>query len=252
MSRFVSSRIVRRSGNSAVPVVIIVLAVVGFMVLLCGGILVALLLPAVQQARAAARRMQSTNNMKQIGLALHNYADTYGTFPPATINDENGKPMHSWRVLILPFIEEQFLYSQYDFNEPWDGPNNRLLMSQMPMVYADPTIDSPPGEGATSYQAISDEGTVMNETRGSLFREITDGTSNTALVVENTGKMVPWLRPDDTKISDFVQGIPFEKGPVGGTNVLMADGSVQFFSETIEPDVIKAISTREGGEAAHW
>lgn len=248
MSRLVSSRLVRRSGNSALPVVIIVLVVVLVVVLMCGGVLVALLLPAVQQARAAARRMSSTNNMKQIGLALHNYHDTYGTLPASAINDENGEPMHSWRVLLLPFLGYPHIYSQYDFNEPWDSPNNRLLLSQIPDVYIDPTVESP-GEGGTSYQTLVSDATMMNPERGSKFSDVTDGISNTILVVENTGVMVPWLQPSDTPVDDFVQGVPFKHGPVGGTLVLLGDGSVIFMSETTDPATLRGLSTRDGGEA---
>ena len=102
------------------------LALVGF--LLCAGLpMIALLLPAVQSAREAARRAQCSNNLKQIGLAFHNYHDSYGCLPPAYIPDGNGQPMHSWRVLILPFVEQSPLYDQYDFDEPWNGPNNSKL-----------------------------------------------------------------------------------------------------------------------------
>ena len=76
-----------------------------------------------------------TNNLKHIGLALLNYNDIFGCFPPAYTTDANGKPMHSWRVLILPFIEQQTLYKRYRFDEPWDGPNNSLLAKEMPSVF---------------------------------------------------------------------------------------------------------------------
>ncbi|MEZ6114117.1 MAG: DUF1559 domain-containing protein [Pirellulaceae bacterium] len=85
-----------------------------------------MLLPAVQTAREAARRSQCSSNLKQIELALHNYHDTFKSFPPAYIADANGRPMHSWRVLILPFMEQRELYDQCRFDEPWDGPNNQL------------------------------------------------------------------------------------------------------------------------------
>ncbi|WP_158265475.1 DUF1559 domain-containing protein [Blastopirellula marina] len=249
MLRIVSPHHLRRNGNSNVTVIIIVLAVVGFAFLFCGGILVALLLPAVQQARAAARRMQSSNNMKQIGLALHNYHDTYGTLPPAYISDEDGKPMHSWRVLILPFLEADYIYQQYDFNEPWDSPNNRLLLSQMPEVYADPTVDEVPGEGATAYQAVADESAMFDGATAIRFHDVTDGISNTVMVVENTGKLVPWLKPDDTSIEELMQGVEFQDGPVGGTQFLFGDGSVQFISENIDRQTLHDMATRDGGEA---
>ncbi len=89
------------------------------------GMLVALLLPSVPTAREAARRMQCANNMKQILIGLQNYHDTYNAFPPAYTVDEDGKPLHSWRVLILPFIEQQALYEQIRLDEPWDSEHNR-------------------------------------------------------------------------------------------------------------------------------
>ena len=103
-----------------------------FLVVILGCGCIGLLLPAFSSAREAARRMQCLNNLKQIALALHNYHDVYGVFPPAYIPDAQGKPKHSWRVLILPFLEEQGTYEKYDFDEPWDGPNNRALLTSMP------------------------------------------------------------------------------------------------------------------------
>ena len=111
---------VKGSGTGVTIAVVAVVCVVG--VLMCGGILVALLLPAVQASREAARRAQCANNLKQIGLAFHNYHDAHKTFPPAYIPDKDGKPMHSWRVLILPYLEQQALYKRYNFDEPWDSP----------------------------------------------------------------------------------------------------------------------------------
>jgi len=114
-------------GGGAGPAVAAIAVAVILGVFVCGGILVALLLPAVQSAREAARRAQCSNNLKQIALAFHNYHDTYRTFPPAYIPDEDGNPKHSWRVLILPFLEQRALYEQYNFDEPWDSPNNRIV-----------------------------------------------------------------------------------------------------------------------------
>ena len=89
------------------------------------GLLLSLLMPAVQSARESSRRASCASNMKQIVLALLAYEADHGQFPPAYIADENGKPMHSWRVLILPYLAEKSIYDAYDFTEPWDGPNNR-------------------------------------------------------------------------------------------------------------------------------
>src|SRR5262245_66359 len=123
----------RTGSGSKWPVFVIVLAVGGVLLVCCGGLTIpALLLPAVQQGREAARRSQCKNNLKQIALALLNYESRYGTFPPAYVADESGKPMHSWRVLILPDLDQQALYNDYNFSEPWDGPNNSRLLTRIP------------------------------------------------------------------------------------------------------------------------
>ena len=112
--------------GSGAGVAAIIIAVVG-MFIVCGGILVALLLPAVQAAREAARRAQASNNLKQIGIALHNYHDTFNSFPPSVVSDENGRPLYSGRVLLLPFLEQKPLYDQFDLTQPWDSPANQAV-----------------------------------------------------------------------------------------------------------------------------
>ncbi len=169
-----------------------------FGMLVCGGILVALLLPAIQAAREAARRAQCTNNLKQIALAFHNYHDTYGTFPPAYIPDENGQPKHSWRVLILPFLEGQQIYNQYKFDEPWNSPNNLAVTNQPMPVYSCPSSPTgTPGSTQTSYMVITGLGTVFDAGKACKLSEIIDGTSNTLMVVEVAGSGVNWAEPKD-------------------------------------------------------
>ncbi|MDH3719020.1 MAG: DUF1559 domain-containing protein, partial [Planctomycetota bacterium] len=109
-------------------------ATVAVTALLILALLVTLLLPVVQSCRESASRVQCMNNLKQIALALHQYHDQYGSFPPAYVAGPDGKPWHSWRVLILPFIEAEPLYAMYNFDEPWDGPNNRKLAAAAPHI----------------------------------------------------------------------------------------------------------------------
>src|SRR5262245_57272957 len=116
------------SSGAGGSIVVVIIAIIGCLVV-CGGIGLALLLPAVQAARASARRAQSTNNLKQIAIALHNYHDTYRTFPPAVVTDAAGQPLYSGRVLLLPFMEQMALYQQFDLTQPWDSPRN-LPISQ--------------------------------------------------------------------------------------------------------------------------
>ncbi len=100
---------------------------------------VALLLPAVQAARQAARRTVSMNNLKQIALAMLNYVEAKGAFPPAYIADKTtGKPLLSWRVAILPYLEREDLFKEFHLDEPWDSQHNKALIPRMPRVYRSP------------------------------------------------------------------------------------------------------------------
>jgi prepilin-type processing-associated H-X9-DG protein len=237
--------------TSAMMIVLIIGAgLLGFLVL-CGGIGAALLLPAVQQAREAARRSQCLNNLKQIGLALHNYHDVYGSFPPAYIADESGKPMHSWRVLILPFLDQQPLYNQYDFSEPWDGPGNSRLLAQMPPVFACPSHPHT-GTYTTNYAGVSGETTVFHGAEPTTMASITDGTSNTIIVGEAVGANIPWMKPEDIDVTlhpSLGDRGGFSSDHPGGVNVLFCDGSARLLSRSIDANTLKALFTRNGGES---
>jgi prepilin-type processing-associated H-X9-DG protein len=240
------------SGSGAM-IVLVVAACLGALVV-CG-ILVALLLPAVQAAREAARRSQCSNNLKQIALAFHNYHDVYKTLPPAYIPDEDGKPMHSWRVLILPFLEEAALHRQYRFDEPWDSPTNRAVTSRMPNVYRCPNASAAPAGTETNYMVITGQGTVFEGAKAASFAHIMDGTSNTLLVMETVGSGVHWADPRDLDASQVTaplgrggQGLPGSHHP-GGLNVAFCDGSVRFLAGSVDPKVLQAMITRAGGEA---
>ncbi len=240
-----------KRNSSKTMIIVGILGGVFAVILVCGGILAALLLPAVQQAREAARRSQCKNNLKQIGLALHNYHDVYGTFPPAFVADENGKPMHSWRVLILPFIDEAGLYSEYKFSEPWDGPNNRLLLDRMPRTYSCPSHINTGLTTNTSYAGVFGEHCVFRGAAPIAIHDITDGTSNTIMVGEASHASIPWMKPDDVDI--LVHGAigdanGFSSDHTGGVHVLMCDGAVRFLSQSINADMLKALFTRDGNE----
>lgn len=191
----------KSGGTGATLGVVAVVCLVG--VLLCGGVLVALLLPAVQAAREAARRAQCSNNLKQIALAFHNYHDTYKTFPPAYIPDKDGKPMHSWRVLILPFIEQQALYQRYNFNEPWDSPGNLAITNVAIPAYCCPSCPqsaATPGATETNYMVITGPGTVFDGAKGAKLRDIVDGSLIWTLAICNS-RPPPQGRPDRIAIT---------------------------------------------------
>ena len=219
-----------RAARSGLGLGLIIVGVVGGGGVAVVGLLAALLLPAVGAARGAARRVQCTNNLKQIALALHNYHDTYKTLPPAYIADEQGLPKHSWRVLILPFLGRVDLYDKYRFDESWDSPHNREVTAQVLPVYACPSVDEPATE--TNYMFITGKNTLFEGQQAVKFGEITDGTSNTIMVVEVRGKGVHWARPMDLDGSALQQLRSGDGGidshHPGGANVAFADGSIRF------------------------
>ncbi len=209
-----------------------------------------MLIPPVQAAREAARRSQCVNNLKQIGLAMHNHAATYGDrFPPAAIASKEGKPLLSWRVKILPYLEQQPLYSQFHLDEPWDSEHNKTLIGKMPAMYACPSGKLESTLGKTPYLAPRGKNTIVTGAQGVRLQEITDGTSNTIMVAEaGDDAAVIWTKPDDWEIGETVDFKPLMGHHPKGSNFLFADGSVRFIVETIKPAVLKALLTRDGGE----
>ena len=209
------------------------------------GMLVALLLPAVQQAREAARRSASKNNMVQLMIALHNYHDTYDHFPTRANYDNNGKPLLSWRVRILPFIDQLPLYRRFKLNEPWDSPHNKQLIRLMPITYANPNL---PAGSVTNYLAVIGADSVLSAT-GVKMRQITDGTSNTAMLVEvDVNRAVPWTKPVDHEIKAKDPKAGLGSLRPGGFLMAMADGSVRFVRISVDPKYIRAVVTKSGRE----
>ncbi len=186
--------------------------------------------------------------MKQIGLALHNYHDVYKTFPPAYTTDEDGKPLLSWRVLILPYLEEGPLYDQFHLDEPWDSEHNKRLIPLMPQAYRPPDSKAEPGR--TNYLGVDGKQGIFSGDKPTGFVDIRDGSSNTIMVVEaGDPAAVIWTKPDDFQ--------PDPENPKrgllglrrGGFNAGFADGSVLFLSEMIDDEALRAMFTRDGAEA---
>jgi prepilin-type processing-associated H-X9-DG protein len=216
------------------------------------GVLIALLLPAVQSAREAARRAQCVNNLKQIALAMLNYESANNAFPRPAIVGKDGKPLLSWRVAILPYIEQAALYNKFHLDEPWDSPHNMALIKEMPSAYLCPSRRNPE-PGSTTYRVFVGKGAFFEKGQATTIANITDGTSNTIMVVE-AGEAVPWTKPDsdlpfdpDAKASLYGAGSPHP----GGLNAVMGDGSVRFLKNSISAEVFRALITRAGGEVVN-
>jgi len=204
----------------------------------------------VLQAREAARRTQCVNNLKQFGLAMHNYLSAHGSFPPAYVSGKDGKPLLSWRVLILPFIEQEALFKEFHLDEAWDSPHNKALIPRMPRVFTCPSASKAlAAEGKTAYLVPRGPATIFPGAVGVKIKEITDGTSNTILVVDAGDDLaVIWTKPDDWSTSpEFsIRGL-FGHHRLG-TNFGLADGSVRFLRETVPTETLKAMTTRNVGE----
>lgn len=221
-----------------------------------------LLAPKTSATRAAAYRGQCAEHLKQIGLALQNYHSTHGTFPPAYLTDRRGRPAHSWRVVILPFLGEDALYKRYSFQEPWNGPTNRLLAEQMPDAYRCPSSGRQSQQ--TSYLAVRGPRTMWPDGNCRNLAELNDPKDATLLVAEFEPTDVHWMAPEDTDFSQAVQllsGGDSERGvghfhedyffvhPPFGGNLLFADGSVRFHYYGLSQKLWTALLTIDDGRA---
>jgi type II secretory pathway pseudopilin PulG len=229
-------------------------------------ILGALLLPAVSSARSAALRSQCMNNLKEIQLALLNYESAKGSLPPAYVADATGKPMHSWRVLILPYLGEMALYNSYNFNESWDGPNNSKLAGQIPAAFRCPGHPKTNGAASaeTHYFAIVDPETAWPNSAARPITQFTDGTSKTMTVVEASGLATNWMEPRDLSLAEAVELLTtklrsghrhFEDGFLTMTyyetsdrQVAFCDGSVHRLEQHNDVEHARALLTAAGGE----
>jgi hypothetical protein len=210
------------------------------------GVLVGLLLPAVQAAREAARRMTASNHLKQIGLAVHNYHAAYKKIP-GPIRDKNGKALLSWRVAILPFIEEQALYERFHLDEPWDSDHNIQLVGEIGDVFSDPSLPLP--EGQTVFRMMAGDETGVKLEGDTRFRDFLDGLSNTIMCMEVSPEhAVVWSNPEPFQPDMENPVAQMGKAHPGGCHVLMYDGAVIFFTHSIDADLFRAMLTRAGGE----
>jgi hypothetical protein len=206
-----------------------------------------LIASAAKRTQGAAGRAQSMNNLKQMALALHNYHDANGSFPPTGNLSKDNKPLLSWRVHILPYIEQDQLYKQFKLDEPWDSETNKALIEKMPAIFKSPAQKN--DDGKTTYLAPMAKDTVIAPGKGTRLADITDGTSNTIMIVEsNDDAAVIWTKPDDLSTADaeILKKLigHYDDGFIAG----FADGSVRFIRKTIDMPTLKALFTRNGGE----
>ncbi|MDR2344534.1 MAG: DUF1559 domain-containing protein [Planctomycetaceae bacterium] len=208
------------------------------------------ILPGIQAARSASQRISCTNNIKQIVLAFHNYHDIYKELPPIyTVDKNTRKPLHSWRVLILPFLEQYDLYTKIRLNESWDSEYNKQFHSvNIPQYYCSYTKIKDPNKRC-NYVRIEDQ---LPNTGGS-FGDITDGTSNTIAVIE-VKEPFCWMDPKaNIKLKDLEKGVNQKDSIIGnglGRNINFGlwDGSAHTIQDSISIELLKAFGTANGNE----
>jgi len=205
------------------------------------------LLPAVQSGREAARRAQSSNNLHQIALAMLNHESASRAFPARANFDKEGKPLLSWRVHILPDLDEENLYRQFRLDEPWDSDHNRKLIPLMPKLYQNPSAKPEPGKA--HYLAVTGPGTMFEGNKARTAIDVKDGLSHTVTVVEvDPDRAVVWTKPDDWEYDPKQPLAGLGSAHPGGFLAAFADGAVQFLSKNIDPDVFRRLVTIADGK----
>ncbi|WP_373653860.1 DUF1559 domain-containing protein [Schlesneria sp. DSM 10557] len=204
----------------------------------------------VSRGREAGRRTICRNNLKQIALALHKYHDTYFTFPPAYTVDGDGRPLHSWRTLILPYLDQQELYESIDLSKPWNDPVNAAARQTVVSAYKCPFASSK--EASTTYLAVVTPTSALRPIDSCRIEDIKDGTSNTVLVVEvPLSESVNWMAPSDSD-EGLLQSVwnTAKVSHVGGGHVLFADGSVRLVSINMPFETLQGLITVSGENAS--
>ena len=213
-----------------------------------------LVIPAVVkthdlQGRDLARYQQTYYNLRSILIAMQNYQEVYGTFPPAYVSDRRGKPMHSWRVLLLSFLDEKPLYEKYRLHEAWDSPHNRALASRTPETYVSnyPRVRR---EGNTGFVAITGQGTAFPPGKTVRLRDVRDGTSNTIILVNWPVAEITWTAPVDLPIAEIgrllepggdLQAKPDRQKP-RGFYAGYVDGTTQWFAATTSLEELQSLA----------
>jgi hypothetical protein len=191
----------------------------------------------------------SVNDLKQIGLAFHNYHNVHAALPPAAKRDANGKPLLSWRVAVLPFLEQDMLYRQFKLDEPWDSEHNKKLIAQMPRLFQG-TNKKLNEEGKTTFVVPVAKETMFPPDGSKVdFARVTDGLSNTIMTLQaSDDSAVIWTKPDDLAIDLKKPLNGLERLGQNSILAVMGDGSVRHLRYSIDPARLAALFTRDGGE----
>jgi prepilin-type processing-associated H-X9-DG protein len=226
------------------------------------GVVVVLLLlwPLVQRAREAAWRANCVGELKIMGLAMQTYHDVHGCLPPAYFADKEGRPAHSWRVVLLPAYELTALYEKYRFDEAWSSPHNRAMADGLPIgmsgivpMYHCPT-DRDSDWLDTCYVLVVGPETASPGPTSLRLKDFVDGMSHTIVVAEMSESGIHWMEPRDLNFEDMSFRVNDPRNNCirsrhpGVANAMFADGTVRSLSEDIDPELLKGLLTPAGGE----
>ncbi|MEZ6133761.1 MAG: DUF1559 domain-containing protein [Pirellulaceae bacterium] len=243
-----------RSPNKTLSWLLTTLAAT-IVIMVVGGAAIYLSLPTLSGLKARHDKAACMNNLRQIALALNQYAAQHGSYPPPIVYDDKGKPKHSWRVLILRELGQPSLYAQYNFDEPWDSPSNiQLLGNRCPRVYISPAIANSRNLAETNYFLVTGKNTVFPPSGSLRPSEVSDGLNKTLLVVESDNSIVEWTKPIDIDFSKLNSRIgatgPNTIGGVhqGGATSVFADGTPAWIPDDISPEMLDSLITPNGGE----
>ncbi len=232
-----------QSGGGA-SVLFVILGVLAVSTLVCCGGGFFLYRLGMAKVQVTQQRVMSQNNLKQIGLALHMYHDTHGRLPPAVVTDANGKPLYSGRVLLLPFLEQAGVYERFDKDKAWDSPENKTL-SELPIgTFQDPANQT--GNFSRSdYVFATGAGTVFDGNKSVKFRDVTDGLSNTVVVIGTTNGPTSWAAPTEWSIDSGT--VPASAHP-DSILLLYADGSVRMMKPKFFGENMRALTSKGSGD----
>ncbi len=237
------------SGPSATKIILIILGIVGVVGFLFCGLLVALLFPAVTAARNAAQNTMGSNQMKMIALAMHNYHSQFGQLPPAYTTDEQGKPLLSWRVALLPYIEAAHVANEIDPSKPWDAPENMAASQKMPAFFRAPNADPNVAPDMSTVFVVRADHSMFPGKEALQFADIKDGISNTLMLIQLPNHGVPWMKPEDLTPNEILKYAE----TIQGAQVIhlgWGDGAVST-SKSLDPDNFQAMVTIDGGEVVN-
>jgi hypothetical protein len=213
--------------------------------------LLALMVSPLEQARLGAYRSMSQNNLKQLALGMLNYENAKKQFPlPGSLGSAQS-PLLSWRVQILPFLDQYELYKQFHLDEPWDSEHNRKLIDRMPAVFKHPL--SKKGPGYTNYVLFVGNGAGFDAVSPTKFKDLTDGSSNTIMIVEtDDDHAIPWTKPEDLAFNP--------KDPAKGLgrffndrfNAAFFDGSVHTMKINMPAEMLRRLILRDDRELIDW